>query len=137
MRSTLFAAAFTACLCLTAASPFGPAPKGPANNGKTCTVKALGNQKDDTPQILKAFDDCNNGGTVSFPEGQNYWIATRLNPVIYDVTIDWQGIWTVSFSTLQKSSENLEANMPRCLITSHIGGTIRIQLLFRIIMQGS
>ncbi|KAF8855357.1 pectin lyase-like protein [Acephala macrosclerotiorum] len=96
MRSAIFTAAFAACLSLTAASPWGPAPKGPANNGKTCTIKALGNKQDDTPQILRAFEECNNGGTVEFPEGQNYWIATKLNPVIYDVTIDWKGIWTMS-----------------------------------------
>lgn len=70
-----------------------PAP--PRNNHKTCTVHPLGNHTDDTPQILKAFSDCNHGGTVVFPKNKVYWIATRLNPVIYDVTIDWQGIWTV------------------------------------------
>lgn len=72
-----------------------PAPAGPSHNGKTCTVHAHGDKKDDTPQILDAFNDCNNGGTVVFPEDQNYWIATKLNPVIYDVSIEWRGIWTV------------------------------------------
>jgi len=71
---------------------------GPMKNGKTCTVKALGNKTDDTTQILKAFEDCNNGGTVVFPENQNYWIGTKLNPILHDVTIDWRGIWTVGFS---------------------------------------
>jgi galacturan 1,4-alpha-galacturonidase len=71
-------------------------PVSPHKNGKTCTVRALGNQTDDTPQILKAFKDCNHGGTVVFPKDQNYWIATRLNPVLYDVTIQWEGIWTMS-----------------------------------------
>ncbi|KAK8905315.1 hypothetical protein ACHAO1_005534 [Botrytis cinerea] len=71
-----------------------PAP--PRNNHKTCTVHPLGNHTDDTPQILKAFSDCNHGGTVVFPKNKVYWIATRLNPIIYDVTIDWQGIWTLS-----------------------------------------
>ncbi|SRR6266536_684667 len=80
---------------ITQAPPSGPAPKDPTNNGKTCTVKALGNMKDDTPQILKAFKECNNGGTVVFLWDQNYWIATKLNPVIYDVTVDWKGTWTV------------------------------------------
>ncbi|APA13113.1 hypothetical protein SS1G_08634 [Sclerotinia sclerotiorum 1980 UF-70] len=63
---------------------------------KTCTVLSLGNQIDDTPQILKAFSDCNHGGTVVFPKDQVYWIGTRMNPVIDDVTIDWQGTWTLS-----------------------------------------
>ncbi|KAM0191138.1 hypothetical protein ACHAPC_002408 [Botrytis cinerea] len=75
-----------------------PAP--PRNNHKTCTVHPLGNHTDDTPQILKAFSDCNHGGTVVFPKNKVYWIATRLNPIIYDVTIDWQGIWTVCLGYL-------------------------------------
>src|SRR5277367_2811867 len=24
-----------------------------------------------------------------------YWIARKLNPVIYDISIEWRGIWTV------------------------------------------
>ncbi|KAB8297814.1 hypothetical protein EYC80_001612 [Monilinia laxa] len=71
-------------------------PVPPNKNYKTCTVLALGNHADDTPQILKAFSDCNHGGTVVFPKDQVYWIATRMNPIIYDVTIDWHGIWTFS-----------------------------------------
>jgi len=91
-------AAFASLSFASAIGPFGPPPTGPAKNGKICTVTALGNNTDDTPQILKAFEDCNDGGTVSFPEDQNYWIGTRLNPVIYDVTIDWKGTWTVCFN---------------------------------------
>lgn len=76
-------------------SPRLPTPSRPANNGRRCTVKALGHSRDDTPQILEAFKECNDGGTVVFPEGQNYTIATKLNPIIYDVTVEWKGIWTV------------------------------------------
>jgi len=95
----------------TSANPLGPLPVGPSTNGKTCIVQALGNQTDDTPQILEAFANCNNGGTVIFPEGQNYWIGTKLNPIIYDgicafftvlpitklklVNVEWRGLWTV------------------------------------------
>ncbi|KAJ5728204.1 hypothetical protein N7493_004534 [Penicillium malachiteum] len=61
-----------------------------------CTVKARGNKKDDTPNILNAFEKCSGGGTVVFPEDQSYWIATRLNPVIHDVTVEWRGKWTFS-----------------------------------------
>ncbi|TVY43267.1 putative galacturan 1,4-alpha-galacturonidase C [Lachnellula subtilissima] len=80
----------------TISTPWDPAPKGPANHGKTCIVQALGDQKDDTPQILKAFEECNNGGIIVFPEDQNYWIGTKLHPVIKDVTIEWKGTWTLS-----------------------------------------
>lgn len=63
---------------------------------KVCTVLALGNQTDDVPNILAAFDACNDGGTVIFPENQTYWIAQKLNPVVRDVTVEWRGVWTVS-----------------------------------------
>jgi galacturan 1,4-alpha-galacturonidase len=95
MRSVLSQAVIAALATTVAANPFGPLPIGPFNNGKTCTVRPLGHKRDDTPQILKAFQQCNHGGTVVFPEGDNYWIGTRLNPVIYDVTVDWKGVWTV------------------------------------------
>lgn len=36
-----------------------------------------------------------------FPEDQEYWIATRLNPVIHDVTVDWKGTWMVCKSVTQ------------------------------------
>jgi galacturan 1,4-alpha-galacturonidase len=64
--------------------------------GNVCTVKARGHQQDDVENILQAFKKCDNGGTVVFPEDQSYWIATRLNPVLTDVTIEWRGKWTVS-----------------------------------------
>ena len=66
------------------------------NNGQTeCEVIAAGNKIDDTTTILKAFRECNNGGKVIFPEGQNYWIATRLNPQLNNIKIEWRGQWTV------------------------------------------
>ncbi|KAJ5539026.1 hypothetical protein N7513_007358 [Penicillium frequentans] len=64
--------------------------------GNVCTVKARGHQKDDVENILQAFEKCDNGGTVIFPEDQSYWIATRLNPVLTDVKIEWRGKWTFS-----------------------------------------
>jgi len=62
----------------------------------TCTVFANGNRTDDVPIILEAFSTCGNGGSVVFPERENYWIATRLNPVVRDVNIEWHGQWTLS-----------------------------------------
>ncbi|EPS27745.1 putative rhamnogalacturonan alpha-L-rhamnopyranohydrolase [Penicillium oxalicum 114-2] len=61
-----------------------------------CTVTARGHQKDDVPNILKAFEACGHGGTVVFPEDQTYWIASRLNPTVNDVIIEWRGKWTFS-----------------------------------------
>lgn len=62
-----------------------------------CKVIANGGNRSDVPNILKAFDKCGNGGNIIFPEDQNYYIASKLNPVVNDVDIDWRGIWTVGF----------------------------------------
>jgi galacturan 1,4-alpha-galacturonidase len=61
-----------------------------------CTVLANGGTTNDVPNILKAFSKCGNGGNIVFPEGQNYYIASKLNPIVNDVDINWGGIWTVS-----------------------------------------
>ena len=74
--------------------PF-PVPRSPSSSGKVCTLNPLGCRKDDTPQILQAFEDCNNGGIVVFPEGKKFYIASRMNPVVSDVTIEWRGLWQV------------------------------------------
>jgi galacturan 1,4-alpha-galacturonidase len=68
-----------------------------SHNGRsTCTVHpGKTNTTDDVPTILKAFKDCGNGGDVVFPAGNTYHINSRLNPVVNDVTIDWQGEWLV------------------------------------------
>ena len=80
-----------------AAGTFGSTsiPRSPVTSGKTCTLSPIGNNEDDVPQIVEAFEACNNGGTVVFPENSTFYIATKLNPVIYDVTIDWKGTWLV------------------------------------------
>ena len=61
----------------------------------TCTVKALGDEQNDVPNILDAFDKCGHSGNIVFPEGETYWIGERLNPPVSDVTIDWRGTWLV------------------------------------------
>lgn len=94
----LTAIAAAATLVAADSSNFAPVPDPlpPKTNGKVCEVFALGHQRDDVPNILRAFDECNNGGTVVFPKGQNYWIAQRLNPVLNHVKIEWEGTWTLS-----------------------------------------
>ena len=77
-----------------AAAAASPAHRRQAEN--TCTVTPLGNDADDTPQILQAFEQCGRGGTVVFPEGKTYNIATKLNPVLKDCTIEWRGTWLFS-----------------------------------------
>ncbi|OAA64229.1 glycoside hydrolase family 28 protein [Niveomyces insectorum RCEF 264] len=76
-------------------------PRSPISNGKVCRVTPLastgnGTDTDDVPQILQAFSDCNGGGTVVFAEGTRYSIASRLHPVVTDVTVEWRGTWVFS-----------------------------------------
>ncbi|KAI2819160.1 CAZyme family GH28 [Aspergillus niger] len=66
------------------------------NNHNVCTVRANGGHQDDVPNIMAAFKECGNGGTIIFPEDQSYWIATRLHPTLKDVAIEWRGKWTFS-----------------------------------------
>jgi galacturan 1,4-alpha-galacturonidase len=66
-------------------------------NRPQCTVLANGGTTNDVPNILKAFGRCGNGGDIIFPKGQNYYIASKLNPIVNDVDINWGGIWTVGY----------------------------------------
>ncbi|KAI9042640.1 putative extracellular exo-polygalacturonase [Aspergillus affinis] len=63
---------------------------------KTCTVATLGDEQNDVPNILSAFEECGSSGTVIFPEGENYWIAEKFTADIEDVEIEWRGTWTFS-----------------------------------------
>lgn len=67
-----------------------------ATDDNTCMVLPSGNGTDDVPAIVQAFQQCGQGGTVVFPEGNTYAIATRLNPVVNNVTIEWHGVWEFS-----------------------------------------
>lgn len=61
------------------------------NGQPHCEVTANGDEVNDVPNILEAFEECGNHGTVTFPEDQEYWIAEKLNPVVKDVVINWSG----------------------------------------------
>jgi galacturan 1,4-alpha-galacturonidase len=73
-------------------------------HSNVCTVIANGKEKDDVPNLLKAFEECGNGGTIVFPEDQSYWIARTLHPVLNNAMIQWRGKWTVSSSAALPSS---------------------------------
>lgn len=83
---------------------------GVSQNGSVCTVTALGGNQDDVPNILDAFSRCGTDGTIVFPEGQNYSIATRLNPVVNNVTIEWRGVWTVCRAGIYTSTKHNKGN---------------------------
>jgi galacturan 1,4-alpha-galacturonidase len=63
------------------AYPYHPKKAFPASPArtKTCSLKALGNGKDDSANILKAIKKCNNGGHVVFPKDQKFTIGTALD----------------------------------------------------------
>lgn len=111
---------------ILAAGEFAPiaSPRSPADSKKTCTLIPNGDNKDDVPQILEAFEACNNGGTVVFPENATFYIATKLNPVIYDVTIDWRGTWLVRLG--YRSLCNCDSRLSRRIVlTTHVACSSR------------
>jgi galacturan 1,4-alpha-galacturonidase len=59
-------------------SPHNPVPSHPVRN-KVCYVKSHGDGQDDSPYILDAIHDCNNGGHVVFRETSKYVIGTALD----------------------------------------------------------
>ena len=60
---------------------------------KTCSVKSHNDLvTDDSPYILEALHECNNGGHVLFPNGTTYIIGTALDlTFLSHVDIDIQG----------------------------------------------
>jgi len=68
----------------------------PPDGRSTCTVRALGNQQDDSPNILRAFNDCGNNGHIIFPAGEKYTVASVINVQLNDVVIDWMGEWQLA-----------------------------------------
>ncbi|KAL2846321.1 pectin lyase fold/virulence factor [Aspergillus pseudodeflectus] len=92
-------------LALTGSTAAAAVDVSPRATRKTCVVKPRGGQKNDVPNILRAFQKCNNGGRIVFPEGETYWIAERLNPHVREVTIEWKGTWLFS-DTLTYWREN-------------------------------
>jgi galacturan 1,4-alpha-galacturonidase len=61
-------------------SPYQPRVKPfHPRRGRVCYVKSNNDGTDDSPAILKAVADCNNGGRVIFRQQNNYTIGTALD----------------------------------------------------------
>lgn len=76
-------------------SPRYSFPPSPART-KTCKVASNGSRdEDDAPQILEAFHDCNNGGTVVLDA--NYTIASPLDLTFLE-SVDVAISGTINFS---------------------------------------
>ncbi|KAE8146771.1 putative exopolygalacturonase X [Aspergillus avenaceus] len=58
--------------------PFRPLPSSLPRN-RTCHVTSAGDGTDDSPAILSALKECNNGGKVVFDEDTDYTIGTALD----------------------------------------------------------
>lgn len=62
-----------------------------------CVVPASGtNATDDAPAIVQAFEDCGQGGTITFSPGTTYYVNTVMNVTAQDAIIDIQGTLVVS-----------------------------------------
>ncbi|KAI1881556.1 hypothetical protein JX265_000382 [Neoarthrinium moseri] len=76
-------------------SPKSPstAPADPKPRCKTCFVETHGDGvTDDSEYILKAFNECNNGGHVVFREGETYIVGTAMDwTFLKSIDIDIQG----------------------------------------------
>lgn len=72
--------------------------------GATCVVEASGtNSTDDTPAILAAFDECGQGGTITFSADTTYYVNSVMNVSgLQDAVIDIQGELLVSDKDLPR-----------------------------------
>ena len=136
---------FTSLLLLAAAGTTVLAGNVTVSHGgsvATCIVYANGGHSDDVPNILSAFRTCGVDGRVVFPEGQTYWIGTRLNPVLSNVVIEWRGVWVVSllFRSLLEGMGRDVIDRGRLKLTSTLmiwltGEITRTRSRSRIIMR--
>jgi galacturan 1,4-alpha-galacturonidase len=81
-----------------------PYPHAPANfqiphqgarSSQVCTVPS--DVDDAGPAILAAANECNNGGTVYFPPGETFTIATALD-LTFLASVDFAILGTIYFS---------------------------------------
>ncbi|ESZ98751.1 PGX, glycoside hydrolase family 28 protein [Sclerotinia borealis F-4128] len=72
-------------------TPHTPPPSPPART-KICYVKSVGNGTDDSPAILSALHECNNGGHVVFSKGVTYLVGTAMDwTFLKHIDLDIQG----------------------------------------------
>ncbi|ORZ01670.1 pectin lyase fold/virulence factor [Syncephalastrum racemosum] len=78
-----------------------------AHAATTCEVKSSGGS-DDASNIVDAFTQCKNGGTVSFPKGATYNLKSVVSvDGLQDVIVDFQG--TVNLPDYDTSFEDEKA----------------------------
>lgn len=73
---------------------------------KTCAVKSSGG--DDAANIVDAFNNCNNGGTVEFTKGTTYNLKSVVSvEKLQDVTVKFEG--TINLPTYNTKFEDEKA----------------------------
>ncbi|OIW23885.1 exopolygalacturonase [Coniochaeta ligniaria NRRL 30616] len=94
------AAGATAKSCLSRRPAINPSPyeprlpiPSPPKRHKVCVVETHGDGvTDDSPYILSAFHECNNGGHVLFPRDSTYLIGTAMDwTFLRHIDLDIQG----------------------------------------------
>ncbi|KAF2656991.1 glycoside hydrolase family 28 protein [Lophiostoma macrostomum CBS 122681] len=108
-----------------AVAPFhsGKAFPASSNRTKTCTVKSSGNGTDDSPAILKAIDDCNDGGHVVFGAGEKYTIGTALDLThLKHIDLDIQGTLQFSNDTTYWQSHSFNQTFQNATTFFQLGG---------------
>jgi len=94
------AAGATAKTCLSRRPTINPSPyqprlpiPNPPTRHKVCVVETHGDGvTDDSPYILSAFHECNDGGHVLFPQDSTYLIGTAMDwTFLNHIDIDIQG----------------------------------------------
>ncbi|KAF7871616.1 hypothetical protein EAF04_003723 [Stromatinia cepivora] len=67
-------------------------PPSPPARTKTCYVPSAGNGTDDSPAIMSALHQCNNGGHVVFSKGVTYLVGTAMDwTFLQHIDLDIQG----------------------------------------------
>lgn len=62
-----------------------------------CIVPASGtNATDDAPAIFQAFEECGQGGVITFSKDTTYYVNSVLNVTAKDAVIDIRGTLLVS-----------------------------------------
>lgn len=91
--------------------------------GSTCVVKPTGG--DDASAIVKAFQNCKSGGTVSFPKGNNYNLKSLIEiEGLKNVKIDFQGKITLSGFDKKFKGKNAYIKIKGDNVHMSGGGTI-------------
>jgi hypothetical protein len=103
------------CIIPSPKSPRLPIPSPPQRN-RYCVVQTHGDGvTDDSPHIMSAFHECNNGGHVIFSRGLNYTIGTAM---------DWTFLQHIDIGSNPRLSREPGARRSRLLLNPFVSLTL-------------